>query len=104
MDTKGEGASPLLCTPTARTSRPSGARPLPEDLGHQVCTHHRRTLTSSSETAAGSYGSDILSLISSLALSLAFSARKGNVGISLSACYILRFCEIRLCAAETVAK
>jgi len=69
------------------------------------CMHvrHRRTPTTSSETTARSKGSDIFSLNSSLALSQAFLAHKGNV-TSLSTCYIWWLCEIRHCVIESFGK
>ena len=74
---------------------PSTRRPRPPG-----CTPTTRGPRPPAETAAGSEGVGIFTLISSLALSLAFSACKGNVVRSLSTCYILWLCEIRHCVVE----
>jgi len=84
-----------------------GDQPLALRTHHQDILTTMRTPTTgeppntSSESTTGSKGGDIFSLTSSLALFLAFWAHKGNVGMSLSTCYILWFCEIRHCVVET---
>jgi len=76
-----------------------------------ACAHHQKIQTTRCAPTTGGPQPPaqrppldprvVISLISSLALSLAFPAHKGNVGTSLSTCYILWFCEIRLRVAET---
>jgi len=85
--TKGEAARALQCAPTTRGPWPPAQRPL---LDPRAVTSFLLFL--------------LLTLLSFSSLFLTFWAHKGKVGISLSVCYVLWFCETRHFGVETFAK